>query len=156
MGNTFQYNFSQTGIHFDLASKKERIEELERTIEEPGFWDNPDQSRQTMQVLKSLQDSVKQIEQMYADYEDLGLLIEMSQEEQDEETVQEIEEELLRFEGEFEELRIQTLLTGEYDRDHAIVTLHAGAGGTESCDWANMLYRMYTRWAEKKGFSMET
>lgn len=64
-----------------------------------------------MQVLKSLQDSVKQIEQMYADYEDLGLLIEMSQEEQDEETVQEIEEELLRFEGEFEELRIQTLLT---------------------------------------------
>ena len=92
---------------------------------------------------------------MYADYEDLGLLIEMSQEEQDEETVQEIEEELLRFEGEFEELRIQTLLTGEYDRDHAIVTLHAGAGGTESCDWANMLYRMYTRWAEKKGFSVE-
>lgn len=108
-----------------------------------------------MQVLKSLQDSVKQIEQMYADYEDLGLLIEMSQEEQDEETVQEIEEELLRFEGEFEELRIQTLLIGEYDRDHAIVTLHAGAGGTESCDWANMLYRMYTRWAEKKGFSVE-
>ena len=108
-----------------------------------------------MQVLKSLQDSVKQIEQMYADYEDLGLLIEMSQEEQDEETVQEIEEELLRFEGEFEELRIQTLLTGEDDRDHAIVTLHAGAGGTESCDWANMLYRMYTRWAEKKGFSVE-
>ena len=92
---------------------------------------------------------------MYADYEDLGLLIEMSQEEQDEETVQEIEEELLRFEGEFEELRIQTLLTGEYDRDHTIVTLHAGAGGTESCDWANMLYRMYTRWAEKKGFSVE-
>ena len=92
---------------------------------------------------------------MYADYEDLGLLIEMSQEEQDEETVQEIEEELLRFEGEFEEPRIQTLLTGEYDRDHAIVTLHAGAGGTESCDWANMLYRMYTRWAEKKGFSVE-
>lgn len=108
-----------------------------------------------MQVLKSLQDSVKQIEQMYADYEDLGLLIEMSQEEQDEETVQEIEEELLRFEGEFEELRIQILLIGEYDRDHAIVTLHAGAGGTESCDWANMLYRMYTRWAEKKGFSVE-
>ncbi len=98
---------------------------------------------------------MKQIEQMFADYEDIGLLIEMSQEEQDEETVQEIEEELLRFESEFEALRIQTLLTGEYDRDNAIVTLHAGAGGTESCDWANMLYRMYTRWAEKKGFSVE-
>ena len=109
-----------------------------------------------MQVLKSLQDSVKQIEQMYADYEDLGLLIEMSQEEQDEETVQEIEEELLRFEGEFEELRIQTLLTGEYDRDHAIVTLHAGAGGTEAQDWAEMLYRMYNRWAERHHFKVTT
>lgn len=108
-----------------------------------------------MQLLKSLQDTVKQIEQMFADYEDIGLLIEMSQEESEEETVQEIEEELLRFEEEFEALRIQTLLTGEYDRDNAIVTLHAGAGGTESCDWANMLYRMYSRWAEKKGFSVE-
>lgn len=92
---------------------------------------------------------------MFADYEDIGLLIEMSQEESEEETAQEIEEELLRFEEEFEALRIQTLLTGEYDRDNAIVTLHAGAGGTESCDWANMLYRMYSRWAEKKGFSVE-
>lgn len=108
-----------------------------------------------MQLLKSLQDTVKQIEQMFADYEDIGLLIEMSQEESEEETAQEIEEELLRFEKEFEALRIQTLLTGEYDRDNAIVTLHAGAGGTESCDWANMLYRMYSRWAEKKGFSVE-
>lgn len=108
-----------------------------------------------MQLLKSLQDTVKQIEQMFADYEDIGLLIEMSQEESEEETAQEIEEELLRFEEEFEALRIQTLLTGEYDRDNAIVTLHAGAGGTESCDWANMLYRMYSRWAEKKGFSVE-
>ena len=108
-----------------------------------------------MQLLKSLQDTVKQIEQMFADYEDIGLLIEMSQAESEEETVQEIEEELIRFEEEFEALRIQTLLTGEYDRDNAIVTLHAGAGGTESCDWANMLYRMYSRWAEKKGFSVE-
>ena len=108
-----------------------------------------------MQLLKSLQDTVKQIEQMFADYEDIGLLIEMSQEESEEEAAQEIEEELLRFEEEFEALRIQTLLTGEYDRDNAIVTLHAGAGGTESCDWANMLYRMYSRWAEKKGFSVE-
>ena len=90
-----------------------------------------------MQHLKALQESVKQIEQLYADHEDIGLLIEMSEEEPD------------------DELRIQTLLTGEYDSSSAIVTLHAGAGGTESCDWANMLYRMYSRWAEKKGFSLE-
>ncbi|MCH1973572.1 peptide chain release factor 2 [Muricomes sp. OA1] len=139
----------------DLASKKERIEELERKIEEPGFWDEPEKSRHTMQHLKALQESVKQIEQLYGDHEDIGLLIEMSEEDPDEETIKGIEEELARFEEEFEALRIQTLLTGEYDSSNAIVTLHAGAGGTESCDWASMLYRMYSRWAEKKGFSLE-
>lgn len=108
-----------------------------------------------MKLLHSLQDSVKQIEQMFADYEDIGLLIEMCEDEADEGTVEEIQEELERFRSEFEELRIQTLLTGEYDKCNAIVTIHAGAGGTESCDWANMLYRMYVRWAEKKGFRVE-
>lgn len=108
-----------------------------------------------MQLLKGLQDSVKQIEKLYTDYEDIGLLIEMSQEENDEDTGAEIEAELENFEKEFEELRIQTLLTEPYDKDNAIVTIHAGAGGTESCDWANMLYRMYSRWAEKRGFSVE-
>ena len=108
-----------------------------------------------MQHLKALQESVKQIEQLYGDHEDIGLLIEMSEEDPDEETIKGIEEELARFEEEFEALRIQTLLTGEYDSSNAIVTLHAGAGGTESCDWASMLYRMYSRWAEKKGFSLE-
>lgn len=108
-----------------------------------------------MQQLKGLQDAVKQIEGLYADYDDLGLFIEMSEEDSDETVLQGIQEELVRFQEEFEELRIQTLLTGEYDSSNAIVTLHAGAGGTESCDWANMLYRMYSRWAEKKGFTLE-
>lgn len=108
-----------------------------------------------MKYLRGLQDSVKQIEQMFADYEDIGLLIEMSEEEPDDDTIQEIQEDLERFKEEFEELRIQTLLTGEYDKCSAILTIHAGAGGTESCDWASMLYRMYTRWAEKKGYSVE-
>ena len=108
-----------------------------------------------MKVLRSLQDSVKKIEKMYADYEDIGLLIEMSEEEPDDETIEEIREDLERFQEEFEELRIGTLLTGEYDRNDAIMSIHAGAGGTESCDWASMLYRMYTRWAEKKGFTVE-
>lgn len=108
-----------------------------------------------MKQLKALQDSVEQIEELYTNYEDMELLIEMSEEDSDEETIKGIEEELDRFSEEFEELRIQTLLTGEYDSAGAIVTIHAGAGGTESCDWAGMLYRMYTRWAEKKGFSLE-
>lgn len=79
----------------------------------------------------------------------------MSEEEPDDETIEEIREDLERFQEEFEELRIGTLLTGEYDRNDAIMSIHAGAGGTESCDWASMLYRMYTRWAEKKGFTVE-
>ena len=135
---------SYTHLDVYTRQKKERIEELERKIEEPNFWDNPEESQHTMKLLRSLQDSVKKIEKMYADYEDIGLLIEMSEEEPDDETIEEIREDLERFQEEFEELRIGTLLTGEYDRNDAIMSIHAGAGGTESCDWASMLYRMYT------------
>lgn len=88
-------------------------------------------------------------------YEDIGLLIEMGYEDEDVSVIEEIETELKEFETAFEALRIQTLLSGEYDSCSAIVTLHAGAGGTESCDWAGMLYRMYNRWAERKGFSVQ-
>ena len=115
---------------------------MQKRLEEPGFWDEPEVSQEVMKELKNLQDSVEEIEKLYSDYDDMMLLIEMSQEDADEETVQEIEEEMEQFEKKFEELRIGTLLTGPYDKDNAIVTLHAGAGGTESCDWAGMLYRM--------------
>ena len=108
-----------------------------------------------MKNLKNLKDFIEKIEGLTTTYEDIDTLIEMAYEENDESLVAEIEEELKAFEGTFEEMRIQTLLSGEYDKDNAIVTLHAGAGGTESCDWASMLYRMYSRWAERKGFSVE-
>ena len=87
--------------------------------------------------------------------EDMELMIEMGYEENDPEVIPEIQELLDEFEASFENIRMKTLLSGEYDRDDAIVTLHAGAGGTESCDWASMLYRMYTRWASAKGFEVE-
>ena len=106
--------------------------------------------------MKGLQDSVKEIEQLFTDYEDMLLLIEMSAgEEEEQEAAEEIEEELGTFEEVFEKLRISTLLIGPYDADNAIVTLHAGAGGTEAMDWTGMLYRMYSRWAEKKGYEVE-
>ena len=88
-------------------------------------------------------------------YDDIQTLIEMAYEENDESLVEEIGESLEEFQNKLEEIRISTLLSGEYDKDNAILTIHAGAGGTESCDWAGMLYRMYTRWAEKKGFAVE-
>lgn len=108
-----------------------------------------------MKELKGLQDSIKKAEELQTQFEDIGILIEMAYEEQDADLIPEIAEELKSFETVLEDMRIQTLLSGEYDKDNAIVTLHAGAGGTESCDWASMLYRMYNRWAERKGFSVE-
>ena len=108
-----------------------------------------------MKELKTLKDTIEEADKLTVSYEDIGVLIEMAYEENDESMIEEIEEELRNFETTFDEMRIQTLLSGEYDKDNAIVTLHAGAGGTESCDWASMLYRMYTRWAERKGFSVE-
>ena len=108
-----------------------------------------------MKELKSLQECIKTVIGLQTSYEDIGVLIEMAYDENDESLIPEIEQELKLFEECFETIRIQTLLSGEYDKDNAIVTLHAGAGGTESCDWANMLYRMYSRWAERKGFSVE-
>lgn len=109
-----------------------------------------------MKELKGLQDSVKEIEKLFTDYEDMLLLIEMSEgEDEEQEAAEEIEEELGIFEEVFEKLRISTLLIGPYDADNAIVTLHAGAGGTEAMDWTSMLYRMYSRWAEKRGYEVE-
>lgn len=138
-----------------MSEKAKRVEELERKIEEPGFWEQTDVSQHVMKELKGLQDIMEKIGNLTTAYEDIGLLIEMAYEEDDAGLIPEIEEELRSFETVFEDMRIQTLLSGEYDKDNAIVTLHAGAGGTESCDWASMLYRMYSRWAERKGFSLE-
>nr|WP_288555949.1 peptide chain release factor 2 [uncultured Mediterraneibacter sp.] len=151
----YEEPLKELGIHFNLPEKKERIEELEKRIEEPGFWDNPEESQQVMKRLKGLQDYVEKIDHLKDSYEEMEMLIEMSEEEQDESVTEEIQEELEAFKATLEEFRIQTLLSGKYDSSNAIVTLHAGAGGTESCDWAGMLYRMYSRWAEKKGFSVE-
>lgn len=107
-----------------------------------------------MKELRSLQDFVKTSEEIFTAYEDISMLIELAEEEEDAEMVSEVAKELHDFEKNFEDLRIRTLLSGEYDSNNAIVTLHAGAGGTDSCDWANMMYRMYTRFAQEKGFKI--
>lgn len=108
-----------------------------------------------MKELKALQDLIEQVELLEVSYSDIGVLMDMGYEEEDDELAAEVVEEWNAFETKFEALRIQTLLAGEYDRDSAIVTLHAGEGGTESCDWANMLYRMYKRYADRKGYDVE-
>ncbi|MBS5646578.1 MAG: peptide chain release factor 2 [Lachnospiraceae bacterium] len=139
----------------DLVNKEQKIQEMERKMEEPDFWDNPERSQQHMKTLSDLKEDVATYKQLTDQYEEIELMIEMGYEENDPEIVPEIQEMLDTFQETFENIRIKTLLSGEYDTYDAIVTLHAGAGGTESCDWASMLYRMYTRWADKKGFSIE-
>lgn len=124
-------------------------------MEAPGFWDDPDRSNQKMKELKNLKDVVETIEGLESQYEDIETLIEMGYEEEDAQLAAEIRQELDEFIAAYEEIRINTLLSEEYDSDNAILKLNAGAGGTESCDWCSMLYRMYTRWAERKGFSVE-
>lgn len=143
------------GIHFDLAIKSERVEELERTMEEPGFWDNADKAQGYMKELKNLKDVIKEYGHLKEKFEDVQTLIQMGYEENDETLLLEIGETLNSFIEELEELKLRTLLSDEYDKCNAILTLHAGAGGTESCDWANMLARMYQRWADKKGFTTD-
>lgn len=143
------------GIHFDLANKTDRVEELDKTMEEPGFWDDPENSAKIVQEHKKLKSVIERYGALTGSRDDMLMLIEIAQEENDASILPELEETLQRFEEDFESLRIETLLSGEYDKDNAILTLHAGAGGTESCDWASMLCRMYQRWAEKKGFQVE-
>ena len=124
-------------------------------MEAPGFWDDPDSSNEKMKELKNLKDTVMTYHTLQTQYEDIETLLEMGYEEEDESLIPEIRKELESFISVLEDMRITTLLSGEFDKNNAILKLNAGAGGTESCDWASMLYRMYTRWAEKKGFSIE-
>lgn len=124
-------------------------------MESPCFWDDVDESQKVMKELKGLKSTIEDFESIKTSYEDIETLIEMAEEEADEELLPEIQEASDSFRTSFEEFRIKTLLSGEFDANNAVVTIHAGTGGTESCDWSEMLYRMFTRWCNKKGFGVE-
>ena len=128
------------------------IEELETKASAPDFWDNLENSQKILQKTGKLKNTVESYDNLCSSYEDLGVLIEMGDEEEDLSLVEEIETTLSEFEKGLASLRLQTLLTGEYDKNNAILTFHAGAGGTEAMDWVSMLVRMYTRWTERHGF----
>jgi peptide chain release factor 2 len=124
-------------------------------MEAPDFWDDPQVSAEKTKELKSLKDDVSTFESLTNMYEEILDFIEMALEENDPDMIPEIQEEYDLFVSTFDKLKMKTLLSDEYDSENAIVTLRAGAGGTEACDWTSMLYRMYSRWADKKGFSVE-
>lgn len=121
-------------------------------MEEPGFWDDPEQSTRMVRESKNLKDDVDTYRALEQQYEDIQVMIQMGYEENDSSLIPEIEEMLEQFRETLENMRMKLLLSGEYDSNNAILRLNAGAGGTESCDWCSILYRMYCRWAESKGF----
>ncbi|WP_143143545.1 peptide chain release factor 2 [Blautia sp. Marseille-P3087] len=139
----------------DLANKEQRVEELEREMEAPDFWDDAEVSQKKMKELKSMKDDMEIYHSLESQMEDMETMIEMGYEENDPEIIPEIQEMLDEFEKNFDSIRVKTLLSGEYDSENAIIKLNAGAGGTEACDWCGMLYRMYSRWVDSKGFTME-
>ena len=143
------------GASLDLDNKKKRIAELDRMMEEPDFWTDPEKANQYSTEDRRLKDDVKSYEELAQSYDDIGALIEMAEEEEDQDSVAEVKEMLDDFIERLDQMSTKLLLSGEYDSMNAILRLNAGAGGTESNDWAGMLYRMYTRWAERHGFTLK-
>ena len=153
--STYDETLKDVKDSLDLENKERRITELDKSMEEPGFWDDPERSTKTVREAKNLKDTVDGYKHLEQQYEDIQVMIEMGYEENDPAMIPEIQEMLDEFVKELEELRTKTLLSGEYDGCNAILKLNAGAGGTEAMDWCSMLYRMYQRWADKKGFTTE-
>ena len=133
-----------------LKNERERYQAMQ---EAPGFWDDPDKSQKIVVKAKQIESKIEKYEAMCSSWDDLVTICEMAAEEDDDSMLEELKEGFDKLSADMEACRLQTLLTGKYDRNNALVSFQAGAGGTEAQDWCQMLYRMYTRWAERSGFT---
>ena len=140
-------------LHLEAAEKE--IEELEGQSARDGFWNDIENSQRVQKRLKQLKAKVENYEKLCSGWDDLMTLCEMAIEEDDDSMLPELQSEYAEFEKKLEETRLGTLLTGEYDANNAILTFHAGAGGTEAQDWTQMLYRMYNMWADRHGYTVK-
>lgn len=143
----------RVALHIDRVS--DEIGELEARAQEPGFWEDVERAQKIQTKVKHLQKKVDRYRALAKEYEDLQVLCELGLEAEDAAIALEVGDGLVRLQQDFEQLRLETLFTGEYDDSNAILTLHAGAGGTEAQDWTEMLYRMYTRWADAHSFQIK-
>ncbi|MBQ9374884.1 MAG: peptide chain release factor 2 [Ruminococcus sp.] len=141
---------------FDIENSKERILELQEKAAEPGFWDDLETSQVVLQETRTLEGNIEKYNKLQQKADDIEVMIEMASEEDDEAMIEEIESELEALGNAIDELTLASLLTGEYDKCNAIISFHAGAGGTEAQDWADMLFRMYNRWGENHGYKVKT
>ncbi|ADQ06390.1 hypothetical protein Calhy_0649 [Caldicellulosiruptor hydrothermalis 108] len=143
-------------VSLDIDRLESELKSLESETSRPDFWQDLENSQKVLQKIKRLKDKIERFQKLYSQWEDLKVLTELSLEEGNHEMAEELEKELLDLERKIEDFKIEVLLNGPYDKNNAILSIHAGAGGTEAQDWAEMLLRMYTRWAAKKGYKVET
>ena len=143
------------GGHFDIDGKNEKIKVLTEEMNRPNFWDNKDSADETIEELNSLKDNVSGISSLKSELENDLEMLELLKEEDNLEIRDLLKEKINSYEERFDELEIQLLLNGEYDDCNCILEVHSGAGGTEACDWANMLYRMYSRFCERHNYKVE-
>ena len=146
---------SEMVAHRDLERLGDELTDISHQMEADGFWDDVDAAQGVSRRRSEIEKTIEECERMQSSVEDLETLVEMAEEEQDESLVEEVAEGIESLDQELEARQVELMLSGEADHNDAIVTIHPGAGGTESADWASMLYRMYTRWAEKSGFAVK-
>ena len=139
---------------FDLAGLKGELEEINKKVENPDFWNDPESAQKVLKKKKSLENKIENYEELEAGFEDVGELMELAEEMEDEDEADSVVEMFNDLQNKMEELKLATLLDGKYDHNNAIISVHAGTGGVDAMDWTQMLYRMYTRWAEKKGYKV--
>ncbi|HEY9060161.1 MAG TPA: peptide chain release factor 2 [Pseudobacteroides sp.] len=145
----------EMGASLDIARLDDEIAELEQKAAEPEFWNDPENSQKILQRLKNVKDRVDGYRGLVTDLEDVKTLNQLGIEEEDVSIIEEVSSGIRDLKEKLTKLKLETLLTGQYDKNNAILTLHAGAGGTEAQDWVQMLLRMYTRWAEAKGYNVK-
>ena len=137
----------------NLEGLRNELERLNAMQEAPGFWDDPEKSQKIVMKIKQAEGKIERYRKMDATWEDLITICEMAAEEDDDSMLPELKEGFEQLSREMESCRLETLLTGKYDKNNALMSFQSGAGGTEAQDWCQMLYRMYTRWAERSGFT---
>lgn len=142
-------------VLFDIAGKKEKVKSLEEETNNPNFWNDMENSTKVLQELKVLKNKIEEYNKVVTSVNDTLTLIDLANEMGDESVIVEVKQSTKQIEKEIERLEISNLLSGKHDVNNAIITIHPGAGGTEAQDWAEMLYRMYTMWAEKNGYKLE-
>ena len=144
------------GGYFDVGNKKLEIEKLEEETSDPNIWDDSDKARELIEKLNNLKDNTNNIISLKKEIEDNLEMVSLLEDEPDDDMLSSVEISLKNLLKNISNLELEVLLSGEYDKNNAILEVHSGAGGTEACDWASMLLRMYTRWCESKGYKVET